>query len=87
MIGRIRREPVLRGPQGEGKWFDHVAIRDAEHLRRVLHEYVDYYNNDRTHLSLAKDSPNRRAIEPKGRVVSHSVLGGLHHRYRRIAPK
>jgi hypothetical protein len=53
-------------------------------LRRVLHEYVDYYNNDRTHLGLAKDSPDGRTVEINGALEARPVLGGLHHRYGRI---
>jgi hypothetical protein len=76
MIGRIRRE-----------CFDHVAIRDEDHLRRVLREYVDYYNNHRTHLGLAKDSPNGRTVEINGALESRPVLGGLYHRYGRVTTK
>ncbi len=76
LIGSIRRECL-----------DHVAIRDADHLRHVLREYVEYYNSDRTHLSLAKDSPNSRSIEAHGTLISYPVLGGLHHRYARIPSK
>jgi hypothetical protein len=56
--------------------------RDA-HLRRVLRAYADCYNNDRTHLSLAKDSRNSRQIERDGAIASRPVLGGLHRRYSR----
>lgn len=72
LIGSIRRECL-----------DHVIILDADHLRRVLRAYAEYYNESRTHLSLAKDSPDGRPVEARGRVVSSPVLGGLHHRYGR----
>jgi putative transposase len=72
-IGSIRRECL-----------DHVIVANAAHLRRVLQAYADYYNNDRTHLSLANDAPNPRAIEVNRRIVSRPVLGGLHHRYSRV---
>lgn len=75
LIGSIRRECL-----------DHVIILDADHLRRVLRAYVEYYNESRTHLSLAKDSPDGRHVEARGRVVSRPVLGGLHHRYGRAPP-
>jgi len=61
----------------------HQIIVNASHLRRVLNAYADYYNNDRTHLRLGKDSPNFRAVEPVGEIISQPILGGLHHRYRR----
>ena len=72
VIGSIRRECL-----------DHVLVLNAPHLRRVLRAYVEYYNNDRTHLSLEKDSPNSRPIECDGALTSRPVLGGLHHRYGR----
>jgi putative transposase len=77
MIGSIRRECL-----------DHIIAVDERHLRRVLREYIDgYYHPTRTHLSLGKDAPIPRPVEPPsmGRVVSLSVLGGLHHRYARRA--
>lgn len=74
LIGSIRRECL-----------DHVIIVNAAHLRRVLSEYADYYNEDRTHLALTKDAPLGRRIEARGRIVSRPVLGGLHRRYGRKA--
>lgn len=72
LIGSIRRECL-----------DHLIILDVDHLRRVLRTYADYYNNDRTHLALGKDSPLSRAVEVRGAIVSRPVLGGLHRRYSR----
>ena len=46
--------------------------------------YASYYNEARTHLSLAKDAPISRPIELIGRVIAEPMLGGLHHRYARI---
>jgi transposase InsO family protein len=54
-------------------------LNSAAHLRRLLRDYADYYNNDRTHLSLDKDSPNFRGIERDGALTLRPVLGGLHH--------
>jgi hypothetical protein len=45
--------------------------------------HVAHSNNDRMHLSLEKDSPNSRAVEADGVIVSQPILGGLHHRYAR----
>lgn len=72
VIGSIRRECL-----------DHLIPANAAHLRRILKAYVDYYNNHRTHLGLAKDTPNSRPIEGEGAIVSRPILGGLHHRYGR----
>jgi transposase InsO family protein len=63
---------------------DHVIVFDEEHLRRLLREYVRYYNTDRVHTSL-QDAPEGRAVElrpsPNSNVVGLSRVGGLHHRY------
>jgi hypothetical protein len=62
-----------------------MEFHSAPHLRRMLRQYVEYYNNDRTHLALGKDSPNSRAVETEGKIISTPILGGLHHRYSRKA--
>ena len=40
---------------------DHVIVLKERHLKRLMSEYVRYYHEDRTHLALAKDTPNRSA--------------------------
>ena len=76
LIGTLRRELL-----------DNVIVLGEAHARRLLREYVAYYNTSRTHLSLVKDAPEPRAIEPPsaGPIQSSEVLGGLHHRYFRRA--
>jgi putative transposase len=76
MIGSIRRECL-----------DHVLVFHETSLRRILRSYLDYYHRSRTHLSLGKDSPEPRSIQPEhmGRVVALPQVGGLHHRYERRA--
>jgi len=76
VIGSIRRECL-----------DHIVIFNERHLRRVLSSYVDYYQRTRTHLSLDKDCPDARPIMPcrVGKVIAISQVGGLHHRYERLA--
>jgi putative transposase len=76
VIGSIRRECL-----------DHVIVFHENSLRRTLHSYFDYYHRSRTHLSLGKDSPEPRAIQPPemGTVVGLPQVGGLHHRYERRA--
>ena len=73
LIGSIRRECV-----------DHVIALGEQHLRRVLKSYAIYYNSARTHRSLDKDSPVSRPVQRVGRIVSHDLVGGLHHQYVRI---
>ena len=76
VIGFIRRECL-----------DHVIVLSEEHLRRTLTSFVAYCHGSRTHLGLDKDCPNPREVQPKdsGKIVAFPVLGGLHHRYERIA--
>ena len=73
VIGSIRRECL-----------DHLIVLSEDHLRRILRKYVRYYNESRPHLSLARNAPDPRELEPpsRGPVVAVPVLGGLHHRYR-----
>jgi hypothetical protein len=45
------------------------------------------FNGSRPHLSLDRNSPTPRDVEPpwQGEVVSTHQVGGLHHRYTRAA--
>jgi hypothetical protein len=43
-----------------------------------------YYNTARTHRSLDHDAPVSRPVQQIGRIVSHALVGGLHHQYVRI---
>jgi transposase InsO family protein len=65
---------------------DHVIAFNEQHLRRLLTDYVRYYQDDRTHLGLAKETPVGRVPSMvRGPVVSHRRLGDLHYRYDRAA--
>jgi len=80
-IGTVRRECL-----------DWVIPLNERHLRRILAEWVNHYNDQRPHSALGPGVP----AEPltgkvllTGHDVSHgyrvavrSVLGGLHHEYR-----
>jgi putative transposase len=76
LIGSIRRECL-----------DHVMVLNQSGLRRILKSYFEYYEYSRTHLSLAKDAPIARPIHPigTGAIIAIPQVGGLHHRYERIA--
>jgi transposase InsO family protein len=63
---------------------DHVLIFGVKHLRQILTSYSSYYNQTRTHLSLDKDAPLRRAVQRCGTIVATPILSGLHHQYARI---
>jgi transposase InsO family protein len=67
-----------------GECLDHVIVLGEVHLRRILRSYADYYNGFRTHRSLNKDTPNSRPVQRSGVIISHAILGGLHHQYFRI---
>jgi len=63
-----------------------VIVLNETALRRILKSYVEYYEQTRTHLSLGKDAPVSRPIQSAaGRIVEIPQVGGLHHRYERIA--
>ena len=75
-IGSVRRECL-----------DFILILNEAHGRRVLREYITFFNQARPHHGIGQRIP----APPEGRllthplhqkVVSHPVLGGLHHDYR-----
>ena len=73
-VGSVRRELL-----------DHVVILSEDHLRRLLGEYADYYNDERVHTSIG-DAPVGRPVESRpsehAKVIGLPRVGGLHHRYR-----
>ncbi len=88
----------FRSPQANGiaeRWvksvrtecLDHLLILNERHLRRVLTEYVTYFNRWRPHRSLGQrapcaPAPPSRASNRNGAGVNaRPVLGGLHHVY------
>jgi transposase InsO family protein len=76
VIGTLRRECL-----------DHVIVFNEASLYRHLKAFLAYYHESRTHLSLAKDSPESRPSQgPEvGSIVAIPQVGGLHHRYERRA--
>lgn len=69
---------------------DHVFILGEDHLRRVLREYtMEYFNVCRPHQGVGQRIPgvanDDRDGSAEGEVIAHSILGGLHHDYRRAA--
>jgi hypothetical protein len=60
-----------------------VIVLGESHLRRIVSVYATYYNEARTHLALAEDSPSQ-PIECCGRVIAEPMGSGLHHRYARM---
>ena len=76
LIGSIRRDCL-----------DHVVVLNDRHLKRILIRYFDYYHRWRTHLSLGRDSPESRLVQPPalGKVVQFPEVNGLNHHYERLA--
>jgi transposase InsO family protein len=74
LIGSIRRECL-----------NHFVVLNARHLKTTLSCYLRYYHQSRTHLGLGKQCPFPRQVSKIGRIVPIPQLGGLHHRYERVA--
>ena len=77
-LGGLRRECL-----------DHILILGEDHLRRVLAEWVRYFNAGRPHQGIGQRIPSQPGLPdhtaPGGQIVARPVLGGLHHDYRRAA--
>jgi hypothetical protein len=54
------------------------------YVGRILKSDARYYDTARTHRSLDQDAPISRPVQQIGRIVSHALVGGLHHQYVRI---
>src|SRR5215813_10948215 len=74
LIGSIRRDCL-----------NHFIILNARHLKRALASYFGYYHGSRTHLGLDKQCPLPRQVSSVGKIIAIPQLGGLHHRYERMA--
>ena len=51
----------------------------------MVKAYADYYSRVRTHLALEKASPRQSPAQATGSVVAIPLLGGLQHKYARMA--
>ncbi len=79
LLGSVRRECL-----------DHILIMNEAHLRRVLKDYVRYFNHSRPHQGIDQrvPEPTESVDLPAGttrRVIAVPVLGGLHREYRLAA--
>jgi transposase InsO family protein len=83
VIGTIRRECL-----------DFIIPINERHLRSTVREFVSYYNRGRPHSSSGPGIPepiqasapvavHRHKLPVGYRISSESILGGLHHDYRR----
>lgn len=69
---------------------DHLLILREKQLQRVLNGYVAYFNRARPHQGIRQQLPEPPAgplppYHDSSTIISCSVLGGLHHDYRRVA--
>ena len=73
-LGSLRRECL-----------DYFLILNERSLHRIMKEYGSYFNDARPHQGIEQQipcKPRQHASPPvNGKVISHSVLGGLHHDY------
>jgi putative transposase len=74
-LGSVRRECL-----------DFFLILNERHLRRILRQYQDYFNQARPHQGINQRIPCPSDAAPlqqaTGTIIAHPVLGGLHHDYR-----
>jgi transposase InsO family protein len=66
VIGSIRRECL-----------NHMIVLNEQHLRKILHDYFEYYNESRTHLSLNKRTPiiSDDGEQKRGNVAAFPRVG------------
>jgi putative transposase len=76
-VGTLRRDCL-----------DHLLIHGEGHLRRVLAEYAQHYNEHRPHQSREQRPPLHEPGQPidmTARIVRRQVVHGLISEYRRAA--
>ena len=71
LVGTIRREAL-----------DHFLLFSEKQVRKIISEFVTYYNNQRMHQGINK-IPDAEIEECTGNIRKLPVLSGLHHHYYR----
>lgn len=67
---------------------DRMLIYNEWHLRSVLGEYVDHYNEHQPHQSRAQPPPDhdeQTVVPLEGRIERRRALGGSINEYHRAA--
>jgi putative transposase len=62
---------------------DHILIINQNHLRRVLKEYVDYYNLHRPHQGINQQTPIPHPASTIGTIRRRNILSGIINDYYR----
>jgi putative transposase len=86
LIGTLRRECL-----------DWIIPLNEQHLQKTLRSWLPHYDRGRPHSSLGPGLPDpppnslvrmqhhRHRFDRPSRIVAHSVLNGLHHKYSLLA--
>lgn len=73
-IGSLRREAL-----------DYFILVSERQIKRILTEYINYYNSKRPHQGIDQRIPMGYEPQAHGKIISQPILGGLHHHYFRKA--
>ena len=94
LLGKLFEKVFVPVQNGiAGRWvescrrdlLDQVIAMNEAHLKRLLSEHR-YFQEDRTHLGLTKETPGRRVrAAALGGVTTLPKLGGRRYRYERVA--
>ena len=77
----IKSHAISSAPSAKTTLPGNRILARNSHFRHLLLSYKTYYNETRTNLSLSKDAPLPRTVQPIGPIFSVPILGGLHHQY------
>lgn len=67
VVGTIRREAL-----------DHFLLFSEKQIRKILSEYINYYNHLRPHQGIG-GIPEKIFLDGAGSIKRRQILGGLHH--------
>lgn len=72
---------------------DYFIVFNERHLKRIVNEFTDFYNQKRPHQGIEqrvparfKDKRTNLSHEMKGSIRTTPVLNGLHHHYAYASP-
>ncbi|TGN19282.1 integrase core domain-containing protein [Leptospira idonii] len=96
-LGIKHKKTAVRSPWQNGyaerfvktcknEFLDYFVPLNEYHLKVKLEEFIHFYNHNRTHLALDKDTPVSSEVLHKPRdgdyeLASQPVLGGMYHTY------